>query len=96
MCVGMCACLSVGTRVYCCPEFLAYGQYTAESSTVWSLGLLLYDMLCGYMPFTNTSQAFLQSPVYTQHVSLGQFCQHQQLKHSQRFWTRKAGPKKLL
>ncbi|KAG1925000.1 serine/threonine-protein kinase pim-2-like [Pimephales promelas] len=39
-----------GTEVYCPPEVEVYGKYYAKPTTVWSLGILLFAMVCGSYP----------------------------------------------
>ncbi|KTG35980.1 hypothetical protein cypCar_00024137, partial [Cyprinus carpio] len=41
-----------GTREYCPPEYHMTGTYHGEPATVWSLGILLFLMLCGEFPNT--------------------------------------------
>ncbi|XP_073692703.1 serine/threonine-protein kinase pim-2-like [Garra rufa] len=39
-----------GTREYFPPEFQFTGKYYAKPTTVWSLGILLFEMVCGDLP----------------------------------------------
>jgi len=43
----------VGSMEYCTPELLQGIPYTPESADVYSLGVILYILLMGYMPFSN-------------------------------------------
>lgn len=45
-----------GPLVHAPPEWLKHHRYTAEGLAVWSLGLLLYEMLLGVLPFATASE----------------------------------------
>ncbi|KAK7156836.1 hypothetical protein R3I94_006775 [Phoxinus phoxinus] len=39
-----------GTDLYCPPKYRAKGDFHGKAATVWSLGILLFRILCGYFP----------------------------------------------
>ena len=42
----------MGSLSYACPEIIQQRSYDPELADVWSLGVCLYVMLCGYLPFS--------------------------------------------
>ena len=59
-----------GTKVYCPPEMIMYEQYNANSFTVWSLGILLYNMLNGDIPFKNDLEICAAQVHFSQNIIL--------------------------
>ncbi|KAK9974154.1 hypothetical protein ABG768_022261 [Culter alburnus] len=39
-----------GTKEYCPPEYETNGEYHGEPATVWSLGIVMFALLCGKFP----------------------------------------------
>ena len=48
-----------GTQAYCAPEMLDGRPYVGEQVDIWSMGVILYALVCGQLPFDDDNDAVL-------------------------------------
>ncbi|KAG2466425.1 PIM2 kinase, partial [Polypterus senegalus] len=61
-----------GTPAYWPPEWYLFRKYKAEPVTVWTLGITLFELLCGNRPFKEKMEILECKISYTNEISGGQ------------------------
>lgn len=62
-----------GSPCYAAPEMIAGKQYSPLAADIWSCGVILYAMLCGYLPFEDPVTANLYRKIVQGEYSVPKF-----------------------
>lgn len=62
-----------GTPSYAPPEMLRGDEYAGEKSDIWSCGIILHAMLCGYLPFSESKEDLIYDKIVKQDYKLPDF-----------------------
>lgn len=62
-----------GTTGYAAPEMLAGRRYTGEEVDIWSLGVILYALVCGALPFDDDDEAVMKAKILHGNYDLPEF-----------------------
>ena len=78
--IDECLKTACGSPCYASPEMIAGKAYDPRSSDIWSAGVILYAMTCGYLPFedSNTSELYKK-------IMAGDFCIPNHISRELRF-----------
>ncbi len=63
--------LYLGTRENTPPEYILNGEYEGPKEAVWTLGLLLYYVVCGDEPFYNFLETTMKPVQVPSFISSG-------------------------
>jgi len=66
--------LYLGTSSYAPPEWFRERRYNGQAAEVWSLGILLYAMVCGDVPFEREKDILIAETKFCRELTPG--CMH--------------------
>ena len=52
-----------GSPCYAAPEMVAGKKYQGARVDIWSLGIVLYALICGYLPFEDPNTSALYKKI---------------------------------
>ncbi|KAG0243639.1 hypothetical protein BGX31_010423 [Mortierella sp. GBA43] len=52
-----------GSAAYTAPEIIVGKKYSGQEADIWSLGVILYTLLAGYLPFDDDNEAVVQDKI---------------------------------
>lgn len=59
-----------GTTAYAAPEMLAGYRYLGQEVDIWSLGVILYVLLCGYLPFDDDDERMMRQKIIVEPLEI--------------------------
>ncbi|EAR91137.2 Serine/Threonine kinase domain protein (macronuclear) [Tetrahymena thermophila SB210] len=62
-----------GSPCYAAPEMVSGKRYEGLKTDIWSCGIILYAMLCGYLPFEDSNTTDLYKKIINDPVKLPKF-----------------------
>ena len=62
-----------GSPCYAAPEMVQGTKYVGYTVDIWSSGITLYAMICGYLPFEENETALLYQKILKGHYDIPSF-----------------------
>lgn len=62
-----------GSPCYAAPEMIAGKKYEGLPADIWSCGVILFAMICGYLPFEDPNTACLYKKITSGEYTIPKF-----------------------
>jgi len=62
-----------GSPCYAAPEMIAGRLYDGQKTDIWSCGVIMYALLCGYLPFEDENTQLLYKKILTADFHIPRF-----------------------
>lgn len=62
-----------GSPCYAAPEMVSGKRYNGLYTDVWSCGIILYAMICGFLPFEDTNTPALYNKIMNSELKIPNF-----------------------
>lgn len=62
-----------GSPCYAAPEMIEGNKYAGDQADIWSCGVILYALLCGFLPFEDPDTSKLYQKILKGHFSTPDF-----------------------
>ena len=66
-----------GSPCYAAPEMIAGKRYNGAKADIWSSGVVLFALLCGYLPFEDPNTATLYKKILVGEFKCGKWVSHE-------------------
>lgn len=62
-----------GSTAYAAPEILSKEKYSGPAADIWSLGVIFYTLICGFLPFDDENESEIHKKIFAVEYEVPEF-----------------------